>query len=66
MIFDIKIIHSISNLIFFIGFKILNALWNFKHFLNFTALILAADSGHKDIVELLLKQENIDINSQTV
>jgi hypothetical protein len=29
-----------------------------------TALILAARRGHKDIVELLLEQENIDINAK--
>ena len=31
-----------------------------------TALIHAADSGHKDVVELLLKQEGIDVNVKDI
>ena len=33
---------------------------------NKTALICAAYKGHKEIVELLLNQEEIDINSKDI
>lgn len=36
-----------------------------EHF-NESALIFASKAGNKDIVELLLKQENIDVNIEDV
>lgn len=36
-----------------------------KH-LNDTALIFAAKEGHKEIVSLLLTQENIDVNRRDI
>ena len=36
--------------------------WNLSRIFNMTALILAAINGYKEIVELLIRQENIDIN----
>ena len=44
----------------------LNYLWNLTRTFNDTALILAAKEGHKEIVELLLRQEGIDINIQDI
>ena len=34
----------------------------YKSTINDTALIYAAEKGHKEIVEILLKQEGIDVN----
>ena len=44
----------------------MNALWNLTGTFNYTALILAASKGYKEIVELLIKQEGIDINIQDI
>ena len=44
----------------------LNYLWNLTRTFNSTALICAAYEGHKEIVELLLRQEGIDINIQNI
>ena len=44
----------------------LNYLRNLTRTFNYTALILAAEKGHKEIVELLIKQECIDINIQAI
>ena len=41
-------------------------LWNLIWIFNYSALILATVSGCIEIVELLLKQEEIDINSKTI
>ena len=38
----------------------MNDLW------NLTALILTAEEGHKEIVELLIRQKGIDINIQDI
>ena len=55
-----------SNLSFFHMIYILSDLWNFISVLNYTALILAALNGYTEIVELLLKQERIDINLKCI
>ena len=57
IIFKSKFFHNIENL---------NSLWNFTPTFNETALICAAWRGHKEIVELLLRQEGIDINIQDI
>ena len=43
-------------------FKNLNDLWNLARTFNKTALIFAASKGHKEIIELLLRHKDIDIN----
>lgn len=35
-------------------------------FLNKTAIYLAAESGNKEIVQLLLAYDNLDVNIKTV
>ena len=40
----------------------LNSLWNLTWIFYYSALICAAEEGHKEIVELLISQEGIDIN----
>ena len=47
-------------------FKNLNDLWNFTPTFNKTAFFQAASGGHKETVEILLKQEGIDINMKSV
>lgn len=37
-----------------------------KYFLNYTALHLSSEKGHTKIVELLLNQEDIDVNSKAI
>ncbi len=44
----------------------MNYLWNLTGTFNDTALILAVKEGHKEIVELLIRQEGIDINIQGI
>ena len=44
----------------------MNDLWNLNIKFNSTALIYVAGEGYKDIVELLLRQEGIDINMKDV
>ena len=44
----------------------MNDLWNLTRTFNDTALTLAAERGHKEIVELLIRQEGIDINIQGI
>ena len=44
----------------------LNDLWNLTRTFNYTALIIVAEKGHKDIVELLISQKGIDINIQNI
>ena len=51
---------------FFDYIEKLNYLWNLTRTFNNTALILAANNVHKEIVELLLRQEGIDINIQDI
>lgn len=36
------------------------------NFINFSALHLATENGYSDIVQLLLKQGDIDVNSKTI
>ena len=43
-----------------------NNLWNLSLGINKTALILAALEGNKEIVELLLRQKDIDINLKDI
>lgn len=50
-----------SSLIFY-QVEILNDLWSLTWTFNFTPLIHASKYGYKEIVELLLKQEGIDVN----
>ena len=57
MIFKSNFFHDIENL---------NYLWNLTRTFNDTSLILAVLKGHKEIVELLLRQEGIDINIQGI
>ena len=51
---------------FFRQIEKLNYLWNLTRTFNDTALIWAAMEGHKEIVELLISQEGIDINIQDI
>ena len=51
---------------FFDYIEKLNDLWNLTRTFNYTALIYAAIGGHKEIVELLIRQEGIDINIQDI
>ena len=51
---------------FFDYIEKLNYLWNLTRTFNNTALIYAARYGHKEIVELLISQEGIDINIQDI
>ena len=51
-----------SNLTFLIIFKILNGLGNLTRTFNKTALIHATEIGYREIVEILLRQEDIDVN----
>ena len=51
---------------FFHEIEKLNDLWNLTRTFNWTALIIATINCHKEIVELLLKQEGIDINSKDI
>ena len=51
---------------FFYDIENLNGLWNLTQTFNNTALIYAAFGGYKEIVELLLRQEGIDINIQDI
>ena len=52
--------------IFFNGIEKLNDLQNLTRAFNNIALICAAKRGHKEIVEILLKQEGININSKNI
>lgn len=70
---DINIKNIFNHLIFikfkpnfFYGIENMNDLWNLTRTFNRTALILAAMKDHKEIVELLLRQEGIGINSQDI
>ena len=51
---------------FFHWIEELNDLWDLTRTFNYTALICAANKGHKEIVELLISQEGIDINIQHI
>ena len=51
---------------FFHEIEKLNGLWNLTRAFNQTALILAAEKGHKEIVELLIRQEGINISIQDI
>ena len=44
----------------------MNDLWNLTRIFNNTALILAGMRGHTEIVELLIRQEGIDINIKDI
>ena len=44
----------------------MNDLWYLTRKFNYAALIWAAIEGHKEIVELLIRQEFIDINIQDI
>ena len=46
--------------------KKLNFLWNLTRTFNSTALMCAVRGGHKEIVELLLRQEGINVNIQDI
>ena len=43
-----------------------NDLWNLTQIFNWTALIFAVVNNEKEIVEILLKQEGININIQDI
>ena len=47
-------------------FEKLNDLWNLTQTFNWTALIWAAIKDHKEIIELLIRQEDIDINMKDI
>ena len=51
---------------FFNYIEKLKYLWNLTRTFNCTALIRAAFKGHKEIVELLIRQEGIDLNIQNI
>ena len=51
---------------FFNMIEKLNDLWNLTRTFNCTALIWAAIKGHKEIVELLIRQEGIDIYMRSI
>ena len=57
MKFKSNFFHAISNL---------NDFWDFLLTFNETALICAVSEGKTEIVELLLKQEGIDINMKDI
>ena len=42
--------------------EILNDLWNSIRTFNVTALIWAVSNGQKEIVEMLLRHKDIDVN----
>ena len=44
----------------------MNDLWNLIRTFNFTALMHAAFRGHKEIFDVLIRQEGIDINIQDI
>ena len=44
----------------------LNDLWNLTQTFHDTALIRAAQNGHEEIVELLIKQKGINISIQDI
>lgn len=52
--------------IFFHDIETLNDLWNLTQRSNKTALICAVDKGHIEIVELLMRQKDIDANIQGI
>ena len=56
----------IQNTLFLNEIEILNVLWNLIRAFNKAALIHAVINGNKEIVELLLRQENIDINIRDI
>ena len=41
-------------------------LWNLNRTFNKTALIIAAYEGYKEIAELLIRHEGIDVNIQDI
>ena len=51
---------------FFNYIEKLKYLWNLTRTFNCTAFIYAAKEGHKEIVELLMRQESIDINIKDI
>ena len=57
---------GISNLTFFHDIEIFNDLWNSTPIFNWTALIWSAYEGHREIVELLLRQKDIDVNMKSI
>ena len=54
------------NLTFFHDIEIYNDLWDLIEAFNDTALIFAAWRGHTKIVEMLLKQKDIDVNIKDI
>ena len=44
----------------------LNDSWNLTQTFNMTILINAAANGNKEIVELLLRQERVDVNMKDI
>ena len=46
--------------------EILNDLWNSIRTFNETALIVAIKNDYADIVEILLKQNGIDVNMKDI
>ena len=57
MIFKSNFLHFVNTL---------SDLWNLTRSINSTALIYAAGEGHKEIVEILLRQKGIDINNKSI
>ena len=51
---------------FFNYIEKLKYLWNLTRTFNRTALIWAVQKGSKEIVELLIRQEGIDLNIQDI
>ena len=51
---------------FFHDIENLKYLQNLTRTFNYTALIYASRDGYKEIVELLIRQEGIDINKKNI
>ena len=57
MIFKSKFFHEIEKLKYF---------WNLSRIFNWTALTYATLKGYKEIVEILIRQKDIDINMKGI
>ena len=65
-IWNHKIFIIFKSNVFFYKIKYLNDLWNLTQVFNWMALMIAAYEVYTDIVELLLRQEGIDVNSKDI
>ena len=51
--------------VYFNNLRFQNNIWNFFELFN-TALILASQNGHTEIVKILVEQKGIDINAKNI